>query len=66
MPIRPENRHPVIPDDATVLGTVTRAGTDTGALIQFDKTGLYAQVNCGAIRTLDQRKVVAALNSAEP
>lgn len=50
-----------IPANATPLGTVTRGDGDTGALVQIATTGAYAQVNSGVIRTLDGRKVAAAL-----
>ncbi|WKD28667.1 hypothetical protein NDQ72_01585 [Halomonas sp. KG2] len=43
-----------------VLGTVTR-GDDTGALMRNSHTGIYAMANAGAIRSLDQRKVAAAI-----
>lgn len=46
-----------------VIGTVTRAG-DTGALVRNLNTGIYAQANAGAIRTLDQRKVLATLQAS--
>lgn len=44
----------------TMLGTVTREDTDTGALA-LAATGIYVQINAGAIRNLDQRKIKAAL-----
>lgn len=44
-----------------VLGTVTRGPSDTGALVRNLATGAYAQANAGAIRTLNQLKVQAAL-----
>lgn len=50
-----------IPVNSTPLGTVTRDGLDTGALVRIDATGHYAQVNAGALRALDGRKVAAAL-----
>ncbi len=50
-----------VPAGATPLGTVTREGADTGALVRYEATGLYAQVNAGAVRSLDGRKVAAAL-----
>lgn len=52
---------PTLPAGAVALGTVTRDGTDTGALVRYEATGLYAQVNAGAVRSLDGRKVAAAL-----
>lgn len=50
-----------IPHGARALGTVARDGYDTGALVLIEATGLYVQVNAGAVRSLDQRKVVDAL-----
>ena len=46
----------------TALGTVTQ-GDNTGALYRNDSTGIYVMANAGAIRSLDQRKVLAALGS---
>lgn len=45
-----------------MLGTVTRSG-ETGALA-CSPVGIYAQINNGAVRSLDQRKVRAALEAA--
>jgi len=42
-----------------MLGTVQR-GLEIGALAK-SPAGLYAQINAGAVRSLDQRKVLAAL-----
>jgi hypothetical protein len=53
-----------IPANSTPLGTVTRDIGDTGALVRMDATGLYVQINAGAIRSLDGRKVAAALGTA--
>lgn len=53
-----------LPTNSTPLGTVTRDGFDTGALVKIEATGLYVQVNAGAIRSLDGRKVAAALGTA--
>lgn len=53
-----------IPANSTPLGTVTRDESDTGALVRMDKTGVYVQVNAGTIRSLDGRKVAAALGTA--
>lgn len=46
------------------LGTVTRNGCDAGALVRIEATGMYLQVNAGVVRSLDTRKVVAALGAA--
>ena len=43
-----------------MLGTGQR-GMDIGALAR-SPAGLLAQVNSGAVRSLDQRKALAALN----
>lgn len=53
-----------IPANATPIGTVTRDIGDTGALARMNATGAYVQVNAGAIRSLDGRKVAAALGTA--
>jgi len=50
-----------IPPGSRALGTVTRDGYDTGALVLIEATGLYVQANAGAVRNLDQRKVSEAL-----
>ena len=52
---------PTLPAGAEPLGTVTRSGCDTGALVRFVATGIYAQVNAGVVRTLDQRQVARLL-----
>jgi hypothetical protein len=43
-----------------MLGTVERGAGDVGALARSPH-GIYCQVNAGVARSLDQRKVVAAL-----
>lgn len=53
-----------IPANSTPLGTVTRDESDTGALVRIETTSAYVQVNAGAIRSLDGRKVAAALGTA--
>ena len=50
-----------IPAGSRALGTITRDIGDTGALVQIEATGLYIQVNAGAVRTLPQSKVASAL-----
>ena len=42
------------------IGTVTDA-EGTGALVRNIRTGVYCRANAGAIRSLPQRKVEAAL-----
>ena len=53
-----------LPASSTPMGTVTRDESDTGALVRIEATGVYVQVNAGAIRSLDGRKVAAALGTA--
>lgn len=53
-----------LPVNSTPLGTVTRDESDTGALVRIDATGAYVQVNASVIRSLDGRKVAAALGTA--
>ena len=54
-----------LPENSTALGTVTRDESDTGALVRIESTGgAYVQVNAGTIRSLDGRKVAAALGTA--
>ena len=45
-----------------MLGTVDR-GADAGALAR-SRVGVYCQINAGAVRSLDQRKVKAAIDAA--
>ena len=52
-----------LPPGAEAVGTVTQGVGDTGALVKLP-SGLYGQVNAGAIRSLDGRKVAAALGIA--
>lgn len=53
-----------LPTNSIPMGTVTRDDFDTGALVRVEATGAYVQVNAGAIRNLDGRKVAAALGTA--
>jgi hypothetical protein len=52
-----------LPVTSVAIGTVTRDGIDTGALVRFTSTGLYAQVNSGSVRSLDRAKVSAAIGA---
>lgn len=45
-----------------VIGTVTDAG-GTGALVRSQRTGIYCRANAGALQSLPQRKVQAALDN---
>jgi hypothetical protein len=49
-----------IPAGCTVLGTVTQDGVETGALVRTE-AGIYAMLNARVYRSLEQRKVAAAL-----
>lgn len=49
-----------LPQGARALGTVNRGNGEEGALLLMP-TGLYVQGNAGAIRSLPQRDVRAAL-----
>jgi hypothetical protein len=44
---------------------VRRGVGDVGALVRFAATGIYAQVNAGAVRSLDQRQVERLLAEME-
>jgi hypothetical protein len=54
-----------IPAGCTVLGTVTRDGIETGALVQTE-AGIYSMLNARVYRGLEQRKVAAALGLEPP
>jgi len=49
-----------LPPGAEALGVVTR-DSGSGALALIEATGLYVQVNAGAIRSLPQHKIAAAI-----
>lgn len=51
---------PVKLDGWEHVGLVT-VGSETSQLVRNQQTGLYARYICGAIRNLDQRKVILAL-----
>jgi hypothetical protein len=53
-----------IPAGSRALGTINRDIGDTGALVQIEATGIYVQVNAGAVRTLPQAKIAAAVETA--
>lgn len=50
-----------IPPGFEALGTVTQSVGDTGALVRQQATGTYAQLNAGAVKSLDPRKINDAL-----
>ena len=47
-----------------MLGTVERGAGDVGALAR-SPVGIYCQANAGVCRSLDQRKVMAAISASE-
>jgi hypothetical protein len=49
----------------TPLGTVTHGG-ETGALMRNEQTGIYVQMVDGTSKSLDGRKVAAALGVESP
>lgn len=54
-----------LPPGAQALGTITRGIGDTGALLRTG-VGIYVQGNARVVRSLDQRRVEAAIEQAEP
>lgn len=50
-----------MPANWEVIGTITDA-EGTGALVRNTRTGVYCRANAGALRSLPQRKVEAALD----
>ncbi len=52
------------PPGMTMLGTITRGTSDTGALAVVERTQQLVQLGAGGMRTLDQRKAQAALEEA--
>jgi hypothetical protein len=52
-----------LPIGFEAIGTVTRDEFDMGALVLVKKTGLYVQANASSFKSLDQCKVLAALNA---
>ncbi len=52
-----------LPAGSKCLGTVTTANGETGALL-FTASGIYARLNAGALVSLPQSKVQAAVDSA--
>ena len=50
-----------LPANSRALGTVTGDIGNTGALVLIEATGIYVQVNAGAVGTLPQTKIAAAL-----
>ena len=53
----------IIPAGCQCLGTVTTARGETGALL-FTAIGIYARLNAGAVVSLPQAKVQAAVDEA--
>ena len=53
----------VLPSTAKALGTVIVSG-ETGALIYFAETKIYARLNAQVVKPLNQRKVIAAIEAS--
>lgn len=51
------------PAGCTMLGTITRGGIETGALA-LTEAGIYSMINARVFCSLDQRKVAAAIITA--
>lgn len=49
----------ICPSGWQMIGTIQR-GVDIGALA-ISPAGIYAQLNAGVVRVLDQRKIMAAV-----
>ena len=62
-PGKPRLYQPTDMPNWEVIGTVRR-GEGEGALVRNQSTGIYAQANAGAIRSLDQRKVLVAISGS--
>ena len=54
-----------VPEGAEILGTVTRDGTDTGALVRL-ANGRRVQINAGAVRALPPEAQEAAMPTHIP
>ena len=52
-----------VPRDAIAVGIVRKETGETGALLRF-RSGAYAQMNGNAIRPLDRREVLRAMQEA--
>ena len=52
-----------LPSNAVAVGIVRKDTGETGALLRF-RSGAYAQMNGNAIRPLDRRKVLRAMEEA--
>lgn len=52
-----------LPVHSRAIGTVTRDGYDTGALVLIETTGLYVQINAGAIKHLPQHEIKAVIDA---
>lgn len=51
------------PAGCTMLGTVKRGETETGALVQTE-AGIYSMLNARVYKSLDQNKIAAAIAAA--
>lgn len=62
IPGRPALYNPEPLPSWDVIGTVTDAA-GTGALVRNQDTGVYCRANAGTLKSLPQRKVLAALEA---
>lgn len=53
-----------LPVGMRIVGTVTRAWADTGALVLCEHTGAYVQINASVLRSLPQREIQALVTAA--
>lgn len=60
-PGTPQLYQPRPVDGWETVGTVMQGEHDAGALVRNAQTGIYAQANANVLRSLDQRKIKAAL-----
>lgn len=65
IPGNPELYISVVPPGWEVIGVVTDA-EGAGALVRNRDNGVYCRINAGALRSLPQRKIQAALASYKP
>lgn len=54
-------QHAPLPEAWEIVGVVTIGAGESGALVRNKHTGVYCMANAGVIRSLPQRKVIAAL-----
>lgn len=55
----------LLPKDCEVIGVVTIAGNDSGALVRLAKTGALVKVTGGEVVMLNQHRVLMKLDALE-